>query len=125
MSKNLKTINALLNRIEEDGLQKTERIIETPQGVKIKTNDSNNVLNFMKDYYFFEKKYIIDPFEYFTNLRLVKNDTYLRVNVSNYFMNDFNKPKKLSLGYTSSKVNLPLHKVGNFNFLNLELESFP
>ena len=51
MSKNLKTINALLNRIEEDGLQKTERIIETPQGVKIKTNDSNNVLNFCANNY--------------------------------------------------------------------------
>ena len=51
MSKNLKTINALLNRIKEDGLQKTERIIETPQGVKIKTNDSNNVLNFCANNY--------------------------------------------------------------------------
>ena len=51
MSKNLKTINALLNRIKEDGLQKTERIIETPQGVKIKTNDTNNVLNFCANNY--------------------------------------------------------------------------
>ena len=51
MSKNLKTINALLDKIEEDGLQKTERIIETPQGVKIKTNDSNNVLNFCANNY--------------------------------------------------------------------------
>ena len=51
MSKNLKTINALLDRIEEDGLQKIERIIETPQGVKIKTNESNNVLNFCANNY--------------------------------------------------------------------------
>lgn len=51
MSKNLKPINALLNKIEEDGLYKTERIIETPQGVKIKTNNGDDVLNFCANNY--------------------------------------------------------------------------
>ena len=51
MSKNLKPINALLNKIEEDGLYKTERIIETPQGVKIKTINSDDVLNFCANNY--------------------------------------------------------------------------
>ena len=51
MSKNLKPINALLNKIEEDGLYKTERIIETPQGVKIKTINGDDVLNFCANNY--------------------------------------------------------------------------
>ena len=51
MSKNLKPINALLNKIEEDGLYKTERIIETPQGVKIKTDNGDDVLNFCANNY--------------------------------------------------------------------------
>jgi len=51
VSKNLKPINALLNKIEEDGLYKTERIIETPQGVKIKTNNGDDVLNFCANNY--------------------------------------------------------------------------
>ena len=51
MSKNLKPINALLDKIEEDGLNKTERIIETPQGVKIKTNNGDYVLNFCANNY--------------------------------------------------------------------------
>ena len=50
MSKILKTINALLNRIEEDG-SKNRAHIETPQGVKIKTNDSDDVLNFCANNY--------------------------------------------------------------------------
>ncbi len=51
MSKILKPINALLNKIEEDGLYKTERIIETPQGVKIKTINGDDVLNFCANNY--------------------------------------------------------------------------
>tara|TARA_B100000674_G_scaffold180073_1_gene145887 strand:- start:197 stop:1381 length:1185 start_codon:yes stop_codon:yes gene_type:complete len=51
VSKNLKPINALLNKIEEDGLYKTERIIETPQGVKIKTINGDDVLNFCANNY--------------------------------------------------------------------------
>ncbi len=51
MSKDLKTINALLDKIEEDGLYKIERIIETPQGVKIKTNNGDDVLNFCANNY--------------------------------------------------------------------------
>ena len=37
--------------MKKTAYQKTERIIETPQGVKIKTNDSNNVLNFCANNY--------------------------------------------------------------------------
>ena len=51
MSRILKPINALLNKIEEDGLYKTERIIETPQGVKIKTINGDDVLNFCANNY--------------------------------------------------------------------------
>ena len=51
MGKNLKPINALLNKIEEDGLYKRERIIETPQGVKIKTINGDDVLNFCANNY--------------------------------------------------------------------------
>ena len=41
----------MLNKIEEDGLYKTERIIETPQGVKIKTINGDDVLNFCANNY--------------------------------------------------------------------------
>ena len=40
-----------LDDIEADGLYKKERIITTPQSVKIKTNNDDEVLNFCANNY--------------------------------------------------------------------------
>ena len=46
MSRFQKRIQKELTKIESDGLYKKERIITTPQGVEISTQEAGGVLNF-------------------------------------------------------------------------------